>query len=1064
MIKRTAIILAALLAGAAASAQSPLWLRKNAISPDGKTIAFTYKGNLFTVPSQGGKAAQLTSNAAYESDPVWSRDGKSIYFSSWRDGNKDVYVTSPEGGAPRRLTDYPGNETPMAALRDGSLVISASIQQDPSYGGFPVGTQLYIIGSEGAPKQLTTLPVSAISAGEGIFLYEDYKGYEDAFRKHHTSSVTRDIWLCRTSNGLIDKNSAFTKLTSFQGEDRNPVLGADGKTFWWLSEQNGKTINVFRSSIDNPGQSVQLTFAEKDPVRYLSVSDDGLLVFSLNGELYTLREGEQPKKLEISILTDQGERPLTKMELAGGATAMSVSPDEKEIAIVVRGDVFVTAADYSTTRRITNTACQERNVCFSPDGREIYYSSERNGCWGIYRTVLCDKKDKLFTYATAIKEELVSDEGETCFQPAVSPDGKKVAYLRDRTEIVVKPTGGGKAKSLLKDANYSYSDGDQYFSWSPDSRFILTEYQADGGWNNTDVAMIDVESGQITDLTRSGYSDGSFRWALDGHAMTWQSDKNGYRSHGSWGATEDIYIMFFDPARMQLFRRDKEDEELAGLLEGKKDEKKDSTDKKKPEKLKFDLEGRDSRILRLTKASTHYGDHYLSPDGKKLYYITPLESGSGLCELDIRKGDVKVLQRNVFGRIIPSADGKNIYIFSGRGITRIATSGAKTDAISFSGEFDFKPAEEREYMFEHVWKQVKEKFYDPGLHGAPWDYCHENYRRFLPHIDNYFDFQEMLSEMLGELNGSHTGARYRPAAEQRPSYIGVLLDPAWSGDGLKIAEVLPEGVLAVADPEIKAGDIIKAIEGQEIKAGDNWYSLLGGKAGKKIQVTVKKGGKTVNLIVKPVASESDLMYRRWVRQREQMVEKLSGGRIGYVHVEGMDSESFREVYSKALGRYRNCDALIVDTRHNGGGWLHDDLATFLSGKAYVTFTPRGQYMGTEPYNKWTKPSCVLVGEDNYSDASAFPIVYRDLGIGKIIGAPVPGTMTAVWWETLINPAMVFGIPQVGCFGLKEGRYLENLQLEPDILVLNDPASELAGKDRQLEIAVKEMLKETGNGQ
>ena len=251
MIKRTAIILAALLAGAAASAQSPLWLRKNAISPDGKTIAFTYKGNLFTVPSQGGKAAQLTSNAAYESDPVWSRDGKSIYFSSWRDGNKDVYVTTPEGGAPKRLTDYPGNETPMAALRDGSLVISASIQQDPSYGGFPVGTQLYIIGSEGAPKQLTTLPVSAISAGEGIFLYEDYKGYEDPFRKHHTSSVTRDIWLCRTSNGLIDKNSAFTKLTSFQGEDRNPVLGADGKTFWWLSEQNGKTINVFRSSIDN---------------------------------------------------------------------------------------------------------------------------------------------------------------------------------------------------------------------------------------------------------------------------------------------------------------------------------------------------------------------------------------------------------------------------------------------------------------------------------------------------------------------------------------------------------------------------------------------------------------------------------------------------------------------------------------------------------------------------------------------------------------------------------------------------------------------------------------------
>ena len=209
----------------------------------------------------------------------------------------------------------------------------------------------------------------------------------------------------------------------------------------------------------------------------------------------------------------------------------------------------------------------------------------------------------------------------------------------------------------------------------------------------------------------------------------------------------------------------------------------------------------------------------------------------------------------------------------------------------------------------------------------------------------------------------------------------------------------------------------------------------------------------------PVTAGFTTVGKTGPERREEMVEKLSGGRIGYVHVEGMDSPSFREVYSNALGKYRTCEALIVDTRHNGGGWLHDDLATFLDGKAYIEFKPRGQYIGTEPYSKWTKPSCVLVCEDNYSDASGFPYTYRTLGIGKLIGTPVPGTMTAVWWETQINSSIVFGIPEVGSWGIKEGRFLENYQLEPDILVNNDPASVLEGKDQQLEAAVKEMLRQ-----
>ena len=1040
--------------------EAPLWLRKNAISPDGKSVAFCYKGDIWVVSAEGGRAFQLTTNPAYDSDPVWTPDGKQIVFSSNREGSKDIWRVAADGGKPTRLTAYPGNEIPKAVRADGSVVFLAGIQNDVRYGGFPGEGQVYSVGPDGGmPQQIISLQMSELSIRpDGAFLYEDYKGYEDPFRKHHTSAVTRDIWLWA--------DGAFKKLSDFEGEDRQPVWGADGRTFYYLSERGGKTINLFRSSIDNPAESVQLTFAEKDPVRYVSVARDGTLSYSQNGELYILREGQPARKLEVTVARDENERDVVKNTYTGNISALDVSPGGKEIAVVIRGDVFVTATDFSTTRRITNTAAQERGVSFGDEGRALYYAAERDGCWGVWRTVLTDKKDQLFTYATETKEELFSDPGETCFQPVVSPDGKWVAYLRDRTEIVVKPAKGGKAKSLLKGANYSYRDGDQHFEWSPDSQYLLTGYQADGGWNNADVALIEVSTGKVTDLTQSGYSDNSFHWALGGKAMTWMSDKNGFRSHGSWGSQDDIYIMFFDGAAMTEFLYDKEDEAIAKALSGKTDkqiekqEKKDSLDLEKSKKVELLLEGRENRIRRLTGDSGDFGGYYLSKDGRTLYYVSGTESGPALFAKDLREGNVRILARGVYGAVIPTKDGSEIYVANGRGVTKVTLANGQTRQISLAGDYEFKPRAEREYMFGHIWKQVKEKFYDPALHGADWAYYHDNYARFLPHIDNYFDFAEMLSEMLGELNGSHTGARYRAPGGENIGRLGILIDWNYTGKGLRIAEVLPGGVLNLADSDIKAGDLVTAIEGHKLEQGADWISLLTGKAGKKIRLTVKTGGKEKDLFVKPVASESDLLYRRWVRQREEMVERLSGGRIGYVHVEGMDSPSFREVYSKALGKYRNCDALIVDTRHNGGGWLHDDLVTLLGGKAYVEFRPRGQYIGTEPYSKWTKPSCVLVCEDNYSDASGFPAAYRALGLGKIIGSPVPGTMTAVWWEDQIFDQIVFGIPEVGSFDLKEGRYLENMQLMPDILVYNDPASVLEGKDLQLEAAVREMLRQT----
>lgn len=1066
---------AALLVTCAAAAMTPSWIRHNCISPDGKTLAFSYKGDIWTVPSTGGEATQITSNQAYDSEPLWTRDSQNIIFTSRREGSKDIYLTSISGGVPKRLTALPGNETPLAVLEDGSILFSwdnGSVESE-SYGDFPGTAQLYRTDISGsAPSLVTSLPIMAMSVNsDGSVIYEDYKGYEDPLRKHHTSSVTRDIWSYTPAAGEkgISSQGSFTKLSDYRGEDRNPVFAADGDKFYYLSERDGKCSNIYRSSLSDPKEAVRLTSETRNPVRFLSISDDGTLAYSCNGDLFTLREGGTPAKVNISLTRDESERELQKFSYSSGASSMAVSPDGKEVAMVIRGDVFVTSTDYRTTRRITNTPEQERNVDFSADGRELYYSSERNGHWGIYKTSLVRKEDKLFTYAVQTREELVSTPGETCFQPDVSPDGKWVAYYRNRTELVVKNIKSGKEKSLFKDINYSYSDGDQGFEWSPDSHYILCNWQADGGWNNSDVALIDIETGEITDLTRSGYSDSNFKWALGGKAMTWESDKNGYRSHGSWGAESDIYIMFFDGKAMTGFGRSKEQIEIDNMLKSekevkaeKKEEKKDSLDKakNKMEKLKLDLASRDDRIKRLTPSSNMMGDHFLSPDGNNLYFTQRLEKGYDLCVRDLQEGSIKVLAKGVSGTFYPSSDGKNLYVFSGKGISRLSLPSGKSEAITFSGEYEYKPAQEREYMFEHVWKQVQEKFYLEDLHGTDWQYCHDNYKAFLPHINNNFDFQDLLSEMLGELNGSHTGARYRVSSTRTMGCLGVLYDTDWKGKGLKIKEVLPGGVLSLADSEIKPGDIIETIEGRKLESPADVLSALEDKAGKRICITVKKGsGKPEEMFVTAAHSDSTPLYRRWVRQREEMVERLSGGRVGYVHIKGMDSESFREMFSKALGKYRSCDALIVDTRHNGGGWLHDDVVTFLGGKLYTKYIPRGQFIGNEPFTKWTKPSCMLIGEDNYSDASGTPLAYRQLGIGKLIGAPVPGTMTAVWWETLIDSSLVFGIPQVGSWSVADGRFVENHQIEPDIEVYNDPASVLRGEDKQLEAAVTEMLKE-----
>ncbi len=410
-----------------------------------------------------------------------------------------------------------------------------------------------------------------------------------------------------------------------------------------------------------------------------------------------------------------------------------------------------------------------------------------------------------------------------------------------------------------------------------------------------------------------------------------------------------------------------------------------------------------------------------------------------------------------------SQDGKFILLFADGKPMKVEVEGGKTESLKTTGEMLLKPDEERNYIFDHSWRQFKEKFYVEDMQGVDWDFYYTAYKKFLPYINNNYDFAEMLSEMLGEMNASHTGCGYRASRSNvdQTADLGLFYDYDFTGPGLKIAEVVEGGPLDKASSKVTAGCILEKIDGESITDSIDFPSMLNRITGKLTLLSVfnPATGKRWEESLKPISigEANELLYRRWVKNRRIETERLSDGKVGYVHVRSMDDASMRTVFEEALGRNFNKKAIIIDTRFNGGGNIHEQLSDFLSGKKYIDIVPHGQYIGSEPYDKWVKPSIVLIGESNYSDAHLFPVAYKLKNTGKTLGMPVPGTGTFVWWETQIDPTLVFGIP-MGGWRTSDGKFCENNQMEPDIRVTNDPGILSSGRDQQIEEAVKALLK------
>lgn len=1062
------------LIGSAAFTQvTPKWIRHQSISPDGQHIAFTYKGDLYRVSLKGGDAQQLTFHEAHDYMPVWSKDNKQIAFASNRYGNFDIFVMDALGGPANRLTFHSNDENPYSFSADNKQVIFGGLRQDlAEHRQFPTGSQpeLYKVPvNSGRVDQVFTIPAEYVQVSKdgSRMVYHDKKGGENEWRKHHVSSITRDLWLYDATN------NSHTMLTKFEGEDRQPVFSEDENSLYYLSEKSG-SFNVYKLNLANPQNQEQLTNFSTHPVRFLSFGN-GTLAFGYDGDLYTMQEGQEPEKVEVRIRTQAQSNTDKFITINGGVQEMDISPNGKEIAFIARGEVFVTSVDGSLTKRITNTPQQERFVAFTPDGKGVVYSSEREGKWSIYKSEKTRAEEPFFYASTLLKEEaLINDEHDN-YLPSYSPDGKKIAYISQRRILRVKDLESGKTTDLLTPEDlFTMRDGDKYFTWSPDSKWLLVDWNK--LLNNSEVLLLAADGSKRVNLTESGYYDSYPKWMNEGKQMIWFSNRHGLKSYATSGRSErDVYAMFFTQDAWDKFNMDEEDYKLMKEVEEaskkedgeeKKEKGKDKKDKKELQKpLEFDWAGIKERKARITIHSSALSDAVLSKDGETLYYLAQFEDKMNLWETNLRSKETKMaIKLNTgSGSLAWDKEKENLFLLSNGKISKLDLSKGSSKDIKIAGEMKYDELAERQHSFDHVYIRTKNVFYEPTFHGNDLDKLYEEYKKYLPHIGNSYEFAEMLSEMLGELNVSHSGARYNSSTENADATasLGIFKDYNHSGDGILITEVVQGGPLDKASFNVKPGMIIQKIDGESVTSDRDVAEFLNRKADKFVLLELTEPGKTTTrqLTVKPISlnDERTLLYERYIRINEKEVEEKSNGELGYVHIPGMSDGPYRAIFENMMGKYFDKKGMIIDTRFNGGGDLVADLAMFFTGVPFITYATADKVVGGEPTSRWTKPTLSLYNESMYSDGHCYASGYADLNIGITVGMPVPGTCSFAGWEGLPDGTR-WGIVPVSAKD-KSGDWMENNQTEPQILVKNMPGVIDTGRDEQLERGINELMNE-----
>ncbi len=1035
---------------AAGDAARPVIAREPAPSPDGSSIAVSFMGDIWRVPAEGGRATRLTVHESYDDLPAWSPDGRTIAFSSDRNGNDDVFLMDEWGGPVTQLTCHDAWDAVQCWSSDGDRVLFVSRRDTTENEPYEVPA------AGGMPRRLVADDAYNVTVSRDGNWITFVTGSSSWWRKHYRGSASRDIWVRAYGGG------PSYRLIDWPMDDDRPMWGSDGRTLYFMSERGDGVPNIWKTDVELPEPGAgepriisdprQVTFHTEDGVQKAEISLDGTLIaYEWNAGIWAVdTDGGDPYEVVIDAPSDDKWNVDLRYTLSNDVSQYALSPDEDQLAYVARGELFVCSiddGDAGSSMRITTTPAREKDPAWMPDGETLLFSSDRNGNYDLFSVRSSEEGKPLL--AKALKREVtrLTESPEDDDSPYVAPDGETIAFLRGPDVLWCMDADGDNERRLLPDADILH------FDWSPDSRWIALSRTNLG--HKEDIYVLPADGGEPINVTLHPNDDFQPRWTDDGKRLTFASrtDDGQYILKYIWLTREDYW--------MSSDEREEAAEDLASAREDDDDE--DAEEQVVAVVIDFeDIHERTESVMNMRGGYDFYGQ---TPDGHYFAFPSGTLGGTDLWLVDWEGTRLHQITEGGSSpeEITWSADGGTCYYLSHGSIRSVSIDSDDGDitgrgSLSVSAPMTVDISEERRQMFHEAWRMLLDGFYDEEFHGVDWEAVRDKYEPWALAAYTEEEFQTVIREMIGELNASHLGIYKWGGGGINTGRLGIRHYEGCEGPGVRVRAIIPNGPADRVG--IKPGEYITTIDGSPVGATDNYFGLLADTSGRKILIEVagSASGKNAREVeIRPVSSGAigSLVYEDRIRTNRARVDELSGGRVGYLHIRGMGVGNLFQFQEDLFAQGTGRDGLIVDIRGNGGGSVHDEILKFLDRRAYGYTTGRTRPPTQNPLELWSKPLVLLIDETCYSDAEIFPMGWKALGLGPVVGVPTYGAVIGTNDLQLIDGTM-FRVPGSGWFDLAD-RNLENWGIEPDIYVESPPEEASRGHDAQLETAVNTIL-------